>query len=254
MAGILMHWLKVFSRCVVLAHREAPPVFLKTMKSLPTDVVSVNSFFAKPFKDAGYKVSDVYYGVTNGDKYFPSPDKTENGVIEFAVLGNINNAWKGADTAIEAVKALPKEIQSRIKLHLASYIEEPPIFEEECIVPYRWMSSEQIPEFLRSIDVLIVPSRDLKIMKETVSQAMVQGMLSGLAILANDLPILTEKLDQGGGLVFKNSSELAKQIIELVENNDLRARLGEEARETAQKRYVWNSQHFINTYLFPNDS
>ena len=88
-------------------------------------------------------------------------------------------------------------------------------------------------------------------MRETFSQAMVQGMLSGLPVLANDLPILTEKLDQGGGLVFRTPAELTGLMARLLADAPLRERLGGEARATALARYVWDTARFARTYLEP---
>ena len=86
-------------------------------------------------------------------------------------------------------------------------------------------------------------------MRETFSQAMVQGMLSGLPILANDLEILKEKLNQGGGFIFKNSNELKEKIEELAFNKNLRIYLGEKARKVAIQRYIWDTEYFSEKFL-----
>ena len=68
---------------------------------------------------------------------------------------------------------------------------------------------------------------------------MVQGMLSGLPIIANDLPILNEKLDEGGGFTFSTLERLCEKITQLVFNQPLREFMGDKARKVAAKRYIW---------------
>lgn len=70
-------------------------------------------------------------------------------------------------------------------------------------------------------------------------------------IIASDRPVLMEKLDQGGGLIFRTLEKLAAHMALLADDTALRQRLGDEARRVALKRYVWNTEHFLHKYLFP---
>jgi glycosyltransferase involved in cell wall biosynthesis len=115
------------------------------------------------------------------------------------------------------------------------------------------MDPGELPDLLRTMDVMVVPSRDEEVMRETFSQAMVQGMLSGLPVIANDLPVLTEKLDQGGGLVVRSVKEMSEAMDKLAGDPVLRRRLGEEARRTALARYVWDTEAFVDKFLFPGN-
>ncbi len=86
------------------------------------------------------------------------------GIVNFCVLGRLDNAWKGADTAVEGFKKLPDEVRRHCRLHLASY-DNPPPFTDPNIQACGWMSSEEIPEFLQQMDVMLVPSRDEEVMR-----------------------------------------------------------------------------------------
>jgi glycosyltransferase involved in cell wall biosynthesis len=99
------------------------------------------------------------------------------------------------------------------------------------------------------MDVMLVPSRDEEIMRETFSQVMVQGMLSGLPVLASDLPVLREKLDCGGGAVFRDVQELSGLMVRMHEDRSLRAKWSAEARKTALARYVWDTRCFAENFL-----
>jgi hypothetical protein len=48
------------------------------------------------------------------------------------------------------------------------------------VVAHPWLPADAIPGLLQGMHVMICPSRDEVVMRETFSQAMVQGMLSGL--------------------------------------------------------------------------
>jgi glycosyltransferase involved in cell wall biosynthesis len=163
-------------------------------------------------------------------------------------MGMLDNAWKGADTAIEAFRLLPEALRGRVRLHLASYSSPPP-FDDDRIRAYAWMPLTDIPEFLRGMDVMLAPSRDEGVMRETFSQAVVQGMLTGLPVLVSDLMVLREKVDAGGGHVVRDAAELAQRMAELAGDPARRARLGAEARAIALERYVWDTARFVRRYL-----
>lgn len=237
------------ARCTLIAHREASGRFVRAMRRWPATVVAVNRQIARPFEAAGCAAA-VSYGVMDADLYAPGPAPSDGAITRFCVLGQLDNAWKGADTALAAFRLIPPAVQSRMELHLASFT-TPPALPEPNVRVYPWMPAGEIPAFLRGMAAMIVPSRDEHVMRETFSQAMVQGMLTGLPILANDLPILTEKLDAGGGVIFRTPAELAAQMVALHEDAARRRALGTQARAVALDRYVWNTAEFVRRFVFP---
>ncbi len=248
---LLTRLRRSFRNCVVIAHREPSRRVCWSQRIWPDSVVvAVNQQIARHYERAGLRNTSVSYGITGADAFYQRPKKQEKDIIDFCVLGNLENAWKGADTAIAAFRLLPRPLRVRCRLHLASY-HAVPAFEEPNIVPYPWMAAEEIPDFLAEMDVMIVPSRDETVMRETFSQAMVQGMLSGLPIITTALPILTEKLDQGGGIHTADIPEMSSAMQRLAEDAALRARLGGEARKTALARYVWDTSYFVKHFLEP---
>lgn len=242
-----LHRRKAFARAVLVAHREAGPRFVRAWSAWPGCTVAVNEKIAGPFRAAGGAVR-VDYGIFNYERYAP-PAARPSGPVRFVVLGALDNAWKGADTAQAAWTRMPPEFRARAELHLASYRTPPAV--GAGVIAHPWLPADDIPALLQTMHVMICPSRDEVVMRETFSQAMVQGMLTGLPVLANDLPILTEKLDQGGGLVFRTESELAEHMVRLVKEPALCERLGAEARRTALARYVWDTARFATRYLEP---
>lgn len=244
-------WTRLCGNCLVIAHREPSRRVLWAQRLWPqTVVVAVNRQIASHYLRAGFARTTVYYGITGASAYLQQEPRAAQGTIRFCVVGNLENVWKGADTAIAAFRALPASVRETCELHLASY-HEVPTFPEKNIVPYGWMAAAEMPAFLGRMDVMVVPSRDERVMRETFSQVMVQGMLSGLPMIVTALPILTEKLDQGGGIITEDIASMAAAMEQLAGSASLRQRMGAEARATAQARYIWNTRNFAERFLFP---
>lgn len=243
----LLRWRRVARKLVLLAHREASPRFVRALRRWPSSVICVNEKIAEPFREAGYPQVAVDYGIMDGDRFFPA-EKHESERVRFVVLGALDNAWKGGDTAIEAFRCLPDALAARCELHLASYM-RPPSDLPANVIAHPWMPLGEIPEFLRGMDVMLCPSRDEVVMRETFSQAIVQGMLTGLPILASELQIFVEKLDAGGGRIVRKPEEWLAQMAALASDSALRARLGAEGRVTALSRYCWDTARFVARHM-----
>ncbi len=247
----LILWLtltRAFQKAVLIAHREADAWFIGAWKCTGGTVVTVNGQIATAFTAAGCTDVHVDYGITRADRFFPADTPPAAEPVRFIVLGDLDSAWKGADTALEALSQLAPAYRGRAELHLVAY-RRPPSATIEGVLAYPWLPLSDIPGLLRTMHVMICPSRDEGKMMETFSQAMVQGMLSGLPVLANDLPVLTEKLDAGGGLVFTSASVLSAHMTRMIDDPALRDRLGAEARHTALARYVWDTARFLERYV-----
>ncbi|MGI6087032.1 MAG: glycosyltransferase family 4 protein [Kiritimatiellia bacterium] len=241
---MLLPLRRMTPRFGLIAHREPSAGFVRTMRKLPIDITAVNGQIAAHFTRSGITAVRVRYGILHSELFYPATSPTPRPNINFCVLGNLERSWKGHDVAVAAFQLLPQDIKQKCRLHLAGF-SNPPTFQDAGIIPYPWQPYKQIGEFLRGMDVMIVPSRDEGVMRETFSQAAVQGMLTGLPLIVSDLPILTEKLDQGGGMVFRDVNDLADIMRRLAEDAPLRRRLGEQGRQTALARYIWDTRKFM---------
>ena len=237
---------------LLVAHREASRRFLRGIAPLPGHVVCVCEPIARAFREWPVAAAvHVDYGVMDADSFHPAPpsERPRGAPVRFGVLGALDNAWKGADTAVEAFGLLDPALRARCELHLMAYREPPAFPGESGIVAHRWADAGAVPAFLRSLDALVVPSRDEEVMRETFSRATVQGMLTGLPVLHSPLPVLVEKFDRGGGIRFDDAEGLAQAMALAARDPALRARLGAEGRTTALARYVWNTARFAERYL-----
>ena len=242
-----------FRRAVLVAHRETSARFLRSIRHLPGRIVAVSESVAAGFRNKGLAADVVVdYGVMDADKFHPpTPPRPANAPVRFCVIGALENAWKGADTALAAFRLLPPAVRARCELHLLAYRDPPAFPGDPGVVAYAWQDAAAVPDFLRGMDAILVPSRDEEVMRETFSQSVVQGMLTGLPVVHSPIPVLAEKFDRGGGLCARTTEEFAAAMEKLALDPALRAKLGAEARATALSRYVWNSERFLREHLLP---
>ncbi|MCB9838960.1 MAG: glycosyltransferase family 4 protein [Phycisphaeraceae bacterium] len=247
-------------RVTLLAHRTVREGFARSLTGDGVTVVCVNREIEAQARGVLPSARVVTrYGIPNAGVFHPRADgREESGesrdsqglipgvagdVVRFGVLGKLDNPWKGAGDAIEAFGMLPADVRARCELHLASYErrENCPPLDDERIIAHPWMDSSETPGLLRGWDVLLVPSTS----HETFSQAIVQGMLTGLPVIARDLPVLAEKLDTGGGIVVDGVVAMSEAMARLACDAALRSSMGAIARATALERYVWDTASFV---------
>ena len=237
------------ARTLVFAHRRGEHRFLDMVQGVEFDVLCVSEEVARKYRGNVAGSVDVMYGLPNHDAFFPAdPPREDDGVVRCCLLGRLPNVSKGTDKALRALELLDPSVRAQVELHLASYIEEPParVASVPGVVCHRWLRPADVPAFLRTMDAMLTLSSN-----ETFSQAIVQGMLTGLPIVATRIPVYEEKLDTGGGILAHTPENIAKAITRLVEDAGGRAEMGRIARDTALERYCWDTDVFLDKHLFP---
>ena len=94
-----------------------------------------------------------------------------------------------------------------------------------------------MPQLLRKFDVLVVPS----IWQEPFSRMVLEGMISGLVVVATPLGGTTEILRDGeNGLLFApgDSEDLAQKIVCLASDPELRRKLALAGKQTVDERFT----------------
>lgn len=269
-------WMSLGSRYLLFAHRDPGSNFLDAVSTLRFDTVANSEWVASWYRGQTGGPVDVCYGLANAERFFPGPRQLArsnapaddgDGLVHFCLLGRLPNISKGQEKALAAFRALPDALRRRCRLHLASFA-SPPDFQDPTIVAHPWMPAERIPDFLRQMDVLLTISSH-----ETFSQAIVQGMLSALPIIATPLPVYIEKLDpviervapsgapggpadagplqRMGGFIARSTAEVTAAMERLASDAAMRRTMGAQGRAIALDRYVWDTARFVDRYLFP---
>lgn len=239
-------------RVVALAHRHARGGIAPALRRAGVETWAVSEDVARTFREQGCDVAGVMYGLPNAERFEPRErgPGAGDGVTRFCLLGRLPNVSKGHDRAVAAFRVMPADLRARCELHLTSFVDEASVDVEagDGVVVHTWMPPAEVPAFLRRMDVMLAISSN-----ETFSQAIVQGMLSGLAVIATPLEVYREKLETGGGIVLdavRDTDELALRMAELATDPARVSEMGAIGRRTALERYVWSTDRFLSEVLF----
>jgi glycosyltransferase involved in cell wall biosynthesis len=97
---------------------------------------------------------------------------------------------------------------------------------------------DEVPEALRACDVLVIPSRATTTLAEQFGRVAVEGMLSRCAVVGYRTGALPEVVGDGGLLVPEGDvAGLARAILCLSENGEVRGRLAARGRARALRLY-----------------
>ena len=112
-----------------------------------------------------------------------------------------------------------------------------------------WMPPEEMPELLRKFDVLLLPS----IWPEPFSRSVLEGMISGLVVMATRTGGTPEIIVDGeNGLLFmpNDPEDLAKKIAQLVDDPESRDQMGYAGRQTILEQFTMTKMmDEIESYL-----
>ena len=155
---------------------------------------------------------------------------------------------KGIDTVIEAMIKLVKGNGKRdIKLslagsgsveyenHLHQLVNQAGLTDN--VLFLGWVPPAEMPELLRKFDVLLLPS----IWPEPFSRAVLEGMISGLVVVATRTGGTPEIIVDGeNGLLFmpNDPEDLAKKIAHLIDDPESRNQMGFAGRQTILERFT----------------
>ncbi len=235
-------------RLVLQANRAPRPGVIPALRRWGCVLTAVSRHVAEQFPPDLRARVRVCYGIANAGDFTPRIERPRDDFVRFCLIGKLDNAWKGAERAIKVFAGLPADVRAKARLHLASYQGKPPAVQDGCVTVEPWMQPGEVPGFLRRMDAMMVPSFGPE---ETFSQAMVQGMLCELPIVASELPVLAEKLDAGGGFACGTHEAMISAVSRMVRDAAWRREQGAIARRVALERYVWETGGFAEAFLFP---
>ncbi len=169
--------------------------------------------------------------------------------------------WQGLDILLQAVQKLGSAYPLRLRLlcpatrkwsqplrRLIRKFKLAEVVEELPAVPH-----EEVAAFIRRADICIAPlaPTERNLVQGCHPIKLLEYMACGTAIVAADLPVVREIIDdEDTGLLFKVSkpSRLADCLARLIDDSDLRVRLGARAAQVARERFTWGmAQHSLLT-------
>ena len=122
-----------------------------------------------------------------------------------------------------------------------------PLFNERLLrleaVPHR-----AVPEYLKCLDIFVLPSLSTPIWKEQFGLTLAQAMLAGVACIGSSSGAIPEVIGEGGVVVAEGDVNLLKDILEtLIQSDETRKSLARKAKVIALQRYT--NDTVAQTYL-----
>lgn len=200
-------------------------------------------------------VDEEVRNLTDAKKYFidnPIPDrffeiKNKNIHPRIFYLGVINSR-KDPLTLIKAILIIKEEIPE-VELRIAGKITDEKYY--KTIVEYTSKSNlgnsvsflcqledKEIEEEYSTCSLFCLPSR-----QETAPMVIAEAMASGKPVVATNICGIPYMIDDGKtGFIFEpgDVQSLAEKIIALLQDDDLRYKMGNQAKEVAKKK--WNAE------------
>ncbi|HJT66767.1 MAG TPA: glycosyltransferase [Pyrinomonadaceae bacterium] len=169
--------------------------------------------------------------------------------------------WHGVVQLAQAIKSLPEDLPVRFLFVGSGSLHgevERLLGDERArgkVIFTGAVAHERVPALLDACDILIAPHVPLADQSDFFGSPtkIFEYMAMGKAIVASRLGQIGEVLtdDETALLVTPGSTdELAGAIVRLVKSNDLRVRLGANAREAAVREHTWthNAQRVLDAY------
>ncbi|HCM5348007.1 TPA: glycosyltransferase [Klebsiella pneumoniae] len=196
---------------------------LKKMNSQYVDaVVGISKYILEKHTDLGYfkkSQKKVIYNICSDVGFIPDITKNANSLklknnrqIVIGYLGRVHQT-KGIDIIFDAMTRLDDEIKDRLLFKVAGsgdkiYLSELAKLAESKMVDTQFLGSINQYDFLKQIDILIVPSK----WQEPFGRVIVESMLHGVPVLVSNKGGMPELLENNEGFIFTDSISLTKKM------------------------------------------
>lgn len=258
-AGLAAFLIKKFLRIPYVVWGQGSDVYLSRKKSFFRKTVLKNSDAAialtndmkrhmQKIYDTPISVipngydSDKFENLSESNLYNKLKIKKDEKVIIF--VGRLHSI-KGLSYLIEAMEIIyQKYPKSRLlivgdgeeRTNLENLVKKMNL--DKCVIFIGMVPNETVPEYMVASDVFVLPS-----LSEGFPLTVVEAMASGLPIVATKVRGLPEIIKDGenGFLVEpRNSEEIAKKVLLVLENDELREKISKRNKEEGNK-YEWES-------------
>ena len=191
-------------------------------------------------KTLGFDNISRIYSAVDSEKYITERDY-ENDLLNIAMVGEIDLRHKDFLTFVKMAEIINESLSGdqKIRFHIAGAGRDEDIVKAELTgknlddVFKMHGFVEDMGKFYESMDILVHT-----VFFEGLGTAVLQGMASGLPVIASDAGGLPELIEDGvsGLLVPVNDpAETASKALSLIDGSELRRRLGKAAESKVKK-------------------
>ena len=207
-------------------------------------MLALNPLTAAMFEPFASRVRVVPFGMDPARFPWPSPEEPQSNestsgspaiVFMAAVAGEV---IKGYHVAHEACRLLR---QTRDDFELVVTFDPPgPGRIDEFTRSVGWRSQAELPRYYRAADICLVPT----IAQDGLSLTSVEAMASGVPVVASRTGGVPYTVSDGlTGLLLEpgDPADLARQIARLLDDPDLRRRMGQAGRKRFEEEFTWET-------------
>lgn len=177
-------------------------------------------------------------------KKFIPIKKKDNKTLEILCVSRLVSE-KGVFDVYEAFKNIVQNYKAEVTLRFVGEGElqdelQKRIFHDSLqhIISIEQKEYQDIPSVFQHADIFVLPSQSTQTWEEQYGMVFMEAMASGLPIIATKTGAIEEIIGDAGILIKeKNSEELQKALITLIQSSPLRKEIGEKAREKAINCY-----------------
>lgn len=167
----------------------------------------------------------------------PSPAPCQdNGRVQILFAGLVNEPMKGFEVLLEACQELWKKRHDFELLATAD-----PVGQVDAFTRFiGWQSQAALPTAMDNADIIVVPT----VAEEALGRTAVEAMGAGRPVIASKIGGLQFTVADGStGLLFApgDSQHLQQQLERLIDDPELRKRLGRSGRQRFEQEFTWDS-------------
>lgn len=152
--------------------------------------------------------------------------------------------WTGTHTTAKYLKDIAniiKELATNHNIEFRVISNHHPELELDCLNYIKWNRESEVDDLL-PIHIGIMPMPDDEWTKGKCGFKALQYMSLGMAAVASPVGVNTSIIEDGiNGYLCNNSEEWKKTLLQLIEDPDLRIRVGNEAIKSVEDRYSVNA-------------
>ena len=235
---VLDKWMADYSTAVQRLHYATDLRWLikKSVKKA-AHITAVSQFTADLVREAFGSSLNIEV-IPNGIdiKRFSMCEKREQDApVKVLFCGNLSRR-KGVQWLPEIIERLDKSIEVWIAGSRSIDKSKMPWLDKPQVKLLGSLSTDEMPELYRQVDILLLPT-----VREGLSMAVLEGMASGLPVVASDCSSMPELVESGkGGHLCRVGAgeEFAEAINSLANNSGLRQSMGVFNRAKVEKNYA----------------
>lgn len=246
--GAIAHW--------VYHHVDHLVVLSKTMKS----------YLMRKHHVSKEQITVIYNGV-DIQKFQALNEQSaiaraKYGLDDYRVVGYVGSfyEWQGV---INLVRAFSEVVRKRKNMQLLMVGDGPDRVKVQKTVQKLNLESqvtltgsippEEVPAYLAAMDVFVIPRPSTVGTETAIPLKVLEAMAAGVPIVATEVGGLTEVLEHGVDALLcppGRDDLIAERISLLLDNSELRNRLGRSAQEKVRRWYSWgrSAEHLLRLY------